>query len=107
MIDNEIIGMAKRIARGVTVDDDTLAYNVIEEVGPQGNFLTHDHTFEHFREEFYDPFISNRQNYDAWIAGGGVTVENQASLKWKQMLEAYVEPHLDAGTDAALRKYFA
>jgi trimethylamine--corrinoid protein Co-methyltransferase len=106
MIDNEIIGMVKRIGRGVEVDDETLAYDVIEEVGPKGEFITHEHTLEHFRKEFYIPFLSDRQNATRWEEEGGVPIERRANAKWKEMLDSYVEPKLPADLDAAMRKFF-
>ena len=48
IVDNEIIGYLKRINQGVTVNEDTLAYDVIEEVGPRGTFLVTEHTLDHF-----------------------------------------------------------
>ena len=44
VIDNDIIGMALRILRGIEVDRDRLAVEVIEQVGPGGNYLIQDHT---------------------------------------------------------------
>lgn len=105
IIDNEIIGYIKRIDQGVTVNEDTLAYNVIKEVGPQGQFLTHDHTFNHFRTEFYHPTLSNRQNIELWKADGSIPIEKVANQKWKQILNEYEEPFLSADIDAALKKY--
>jgi trimethylamine--corrinoid protein Co-methyltransferase len=106
MIDNEIIGMVKRIAEGVVVNDDTLAYEVIKEVGPQGHFLMHEHTVDHFKE-FYMPSLSDRKNALQWEGEGGIPVERKANEKWKKMLEEYVEPRLPADMDAALRRYIA
>ena len=50
------------------MNDDTLAYDVIVEVGPQNEFLTHEHTYEHFREEFYIPTLSNRKSVESFFA---------------------------------------
>jgi trimethylamine--corrinoid protein Co-methyltransferase len=105
MIDNEIIGMIKRIDKGVEVNDETLAYDVIEEVGPMGEFITHEHTLEYFRSEFYIPFLSDRKNFDRWKTEGSVPIERRANAKWKEMLDAYEEPELPADVDAALRKF--
>jgi len=104
MIDDEIIGMLRRIDRGVTVNEDTLAFDVIKEVGPQGEFLSHEHTFMHFRSEFYQPVLSDRQNADQWEKNGALTAEQRANARWKKMLEEYVEPKLDKDIDAALIK---
>jgi trimethylamine--corrinoid protein Co-methyltransferase len=105
MIDDEIIGMIRRIDRGAVVSEDTLAFNVIKEVGPQGEFLTHEHTFDNFRSEFYHPLLSDRSNVAQWEKDGAVTAEKRANARWKKLLEAYVEPALDKDVDAALKKF--
>ena len=105
MIDHEIIGYIKYIGKGVEVNDDTLAYEIIQEVGPRGEFLSTDHTCEHFRETLYRPFISNRQNPDQWRNEGSLSLEQKAHQKWKQMLEKYEEPTLPADVEADLKKY--
>ncbi|KAF5028240.1 Glycine betaine methyltransferase [anaerobic digester metagenome] len=105
IIDNEIIGYIKRINQGVTVNEDTLAYDVIRDVGPQGQFLTHEHTFNHFRTEFYRPTLSNRQNIEQWKADGSQPIEKVANAKWKELLADYAEPALPADVEADLKKY--
>ncbi|EHL08368.1 trimethylamine methyltransferase [Desulfitobacterium hafniense DP7] len=105
MIDDEIIGMVRRIDQGVVVNEDTLAFDVTKEVGPQGQFLTHVHTFTHFRKEFYRPVLSDRNNPTQWEADGALTAEKRANIRWKKLIDDYVEPVLDKDVDAALRKY--
>lgn len=63
---DEIVGFARRIVKGMTINEETLALDVIDEVGPGGEFLTHEHTFEHFREEFWFPTLIDRQLYNNW-----------------------------------------
>lgn len=105
MIDHEMLGYFRHIARGVEVNEDTLAYDAIAEVGPQGEFLTNDHTFAHFRKTFYRPFITDRQNAAQWKDAGSISLEQKANAKWKQMLADYVEPTLPADVDAEMKKY--
>ena len=105
IVDDEIIGYLRRINQGVTVNEETLAYDVIEEVGPRGIFLTHDHTLDNFRDEFYRPRLSNRQTYDQWHREGCTPIEKVANAKWKQIVADYGEPTLPADVDADLRKY--
>ena len=66
VMSDEIIGFARRITKGMKINRDTLALDVIHEVGPGGEFLTHEHTFEHFREEFWFPTLIDRQLYSSW-----------------------------------------
>lgn len=105
IIDNELIGYMKRIGRGVSVDDETLAFDVIKEVGPGGTFLVEDHTVEHFREEFYMTTISDRLTYEQWMNKGGERIEVRANRKWKEILANYGESTLSSDIDRDLRKY--
>lgn len=105
IVDNEIIGYLKRIDQGVTVDEETLAYEAIEEVGHGGTFLVHDHTLDHFRDEFYLPTLSNRKAYAQWESAGALSAEQRANAKWKEILEQYGEPTLPADVEKDMRRY--
>jgi trimethylamine--corrinoid protein Co-methyltransferase len=105
MIDDEVMGMVKRIGRGVEVNEETLAFDVVKEVGPQGAFIDHDHTFEHFRTEFYQPVLSDRDNAIKWKERGSLTAEQRANARWKKLLSEYEEPKLPADVDRDLRKF--
>jgi len=63
---DEIIGMVKRIMRGIQVDDEHLAVDVIDEVGPGGHFLGEEHTVKHFKNETWFPTLINRMRHDGW-----------------------------------------
>jgi trimethylamine--corrinoid protein Co-methyltransferase len=87
IIDDEICGMVKRIQRGIEVNPDTLALDVIKEVGPGGHFLDKDHTFKHFRTEFYQPRLSNRDDFVTWQANGSPQSMETAHKKYKEFIE--------------------
>jgi trimethylamine--corrinoid protein Co-methyltransferase len=53
VLTDELVGITRRIERGIEITKETLAIDVIREVGPQGNFIAEDHTFHHFRENWY------------------------------------------------------
>jgi trimethylamine--corrinoid protein Co-methyltransferase len=105
VIDDEICGMVKRIKKAYAVTADTLAHDVIKAVGPGGYFLDQDHTFEHFRSEFYQPMISNRDNFDTWHAGGSKQILETANQKVKQILADYSPPDLPADADKDLKRF--
>jgi trimethylamine--corrinoid protein Co-methyltransferase len=66
VIDNDINGMAMRVLQGIEVNDDTLAFDVIKEVGPCGRFFTHKHTLKYARsDEFYVPTGLTRKHLRA------------------------------------------
>lgn len=105
LIDHEMIGMVKRIGRGVEVNEKTLAYDVVKEVGPQGAYIGHNHTLRNFRKEFYLPFLSDRSNFVRWSEEGSLPTDQRANLRWKEMLSAYEEPELSADVERDMKKY--
>jgi len=105
IIDDEICGMCKRIRKGETINQEKLAVDLIQQIGSGGEYLTSMHTFKNFRQEFYQPKIEERANYDSWLKNGGITLEQKANKKWKELLENYKEPSLPEETDKALREY--
>ena len=86
VIDNEILGMVMRAVEGITVNEETLAFDLIKQVGPGGNFVTAKHTRQHMRDEHYSPTLSDRDNRDDWESAGSKTALDRASEKVKQIL---------------------
>jgi trimethylamine--corrinoid protein Co-methyltransferase len=72
---DEIIGMVKRCRAGFEISAEALALDVIDAIGPQGNYLSHEHTLEHFRREAWYPQVFDRRRYEAWLEAGGKPVE--------------------------------
>jgi len=60
-MDNEILGMCQRVLRGIEVDDETLAADLMIEKGPGQDFMTEGHTVRHMRDEFFVPRLANRK----------------------------------------------
>jgi len=79
VIDNEILGMVMRAVEGIRVDDDTLAFDLIKEVGPGGNFVTAKHTRHFMRGEHYQPSLSDRNSREEWEAEGSKTTWEKAA----------------------------
>jgi len=88
MVD-EIAGMIKRLMRGIPVNEETLARDVIREVGPGGSFLGEEHTVRHFREEHWFPTLMDRTNYTEWCATGEKTMGRRVSEKVRGILESH------------------
>lgn len=89
VLTDEIIGMVKRFISGVKVNAGTLALDVIEKVGPGGNFLNEDHTFTNFKSEMFMPKLIDRSVYANWKAAGSKTLETRVNEKVKDILENY------------------
>jgi trimethylamine--corrinoid protein Co-methyltransferase len=86
---NELIAMTKRISRGIEVSDKTLALDVIDQVGPRGNFLETEHTFENFRENIWQPALFERDSYDAWKTAGSKTLFTKLNERVKEILASH------------------
>jgi len=101
---NEIIGMAKRFVRGIEVNAQTLARDVIGRVGPGGHFLQEDHTYDHFRHELWMPTLLDRQSYNDWQQSGAQTMEQRIRQKVTQIVEEHQAPSLPDKTVDALSR---
>jgi trimethylamine--corrinoid protein Co-methyltransferase len=78
VICDEILGWLEHAVRGVDVGDEALAVELIDQVGPDGQFLDSAHTLTHFRERWY-PTLFDRGNYDRWQAEGGKRLQERAA----------------------------
>jgi len=87
IIDDEIIGMVKRVLAGVGVNKEALGLDVIRKVGPGGNYVTEDHTVEHMMDEFFYPNPSVRLNFDLWQEAGQPDMLRRAAIQVRQILQ--------------------
>lgn len=92
---DEIIDMVKRVLRGIPVNKETMALDVMAEIGPGGHFLEHDHTYERFRQEIWSPKLLSRDNWDDWLSGGAQRYGERVHDRVIEILEAETEPLLD------------
>ena len=67
---HEAVGYVERILRGVEIDDETLALDLIDRVGPRGSFIAEEHTMMHFRRELWMPEILDRRFFERWTEQG-------------------------------------
>jgi trimethylamine--corrinoid protein Co-methyltransferase len=86
---NEIIDQVRRLYRGIPVNEDTLALDVIREVGSDGNFLVHRHTLEHLQSTQWRPKLINRTGYEKWEASGRTGLLQRAQQKLQQILQEH------------------
>ena len=107
VIDNEIIGMINRILSGISVNEDTLGFNVIEKVGPGGNYVMEDHTIEHMKEEFFYPDLSVRCNFDIWEERGRPSMLSRANDLVDEILDDGREGLLDTDLILEIKKKFS
>jgi len=101
VISDELINYVKRFMRGLEVSEETLALDVIDEVGPDGDFLGTDHTLKHYKEDWY-PKLFNRQNYDDWLEAGGQTLRQRAQEQIATILASHEPEPLPADVQAKI-----
>jgi trimethylamine---corrinoid protein Co-methyltransferase len=89
VLSDEIIGMVKRMLRGIEVNKETLALDAIDRVGPGGHFLTDDHTLKHMRTEFWRPGLLNRENLENWQKLGSLSLRERLNRKVLKILKEH------------------
>lgn len=107
VICDEMARMIKYLLQGVRVSDDTLALDVIREVGHGGNFLTQDHTAGFFRKELYFPHLFRRLTIDQWQAQGGRSILEEAHQAVQDVLRTAGPAPLPDGADEELQRILA
>ncbi|MCG8617603.1 MAG: trimethylamine methyltransferase family protein, partial [Desulfobacterales bacterium] len=86
---DEICAMTRHLLRGMTVNADTLATEVIDQVGPGGNFLQAPHTFKHFKKETWFPTIMEREYQEKWTERGKPTIQDKVRDKLSTILDTH------------------
>jgi trimethylamine--corrinoid protein Co-methyltransferase len=105
VMDDEICGMLRQYLRGIQVDPETLAYEVIANVGPGGHFLGEDHTLERCRTEFWQPKLFDRNGLEAWWDGDRSDTTARATQRWQYLLANHEDPPLDQMIVRQLQAY--
>jgi trimethylamine--corrinoid protein Co-methyltransferase len=105
VLDDDRCGLARRYRRGLTVDADTLAYDVIAKVGPGGHFLMEDHTFDRCRTEFWQSEVNSRDDLATWEQTGAVDTLSLARARWQMLVAEHQDPPLDGVTARQLKAY--
>ena len=89
VIDDEIIGMCCKVLKGIEVDAEHLALEVIDEVGPGANFITTEHTLAHMHDEYFEGNgVSDRKSRIKWEKEGSQDAWLRARGIVKQILSA-------------------
>lgn len=107
VIDNDIIGMALRVLQGVEVDKDTIATDVIEAVGPGGNFLIQPHTIRYARsEEYFVPLIADKEERMQWESAGSLDGRERARQRAKEIMAQPYQNLIPEDVDQEIRQRF-
>lgn len=89
VLQNEAISYVESMMRQVEISDETLGLDVVEEVGPGGTYIDHDHTARHFRRQLWFPRMSDRQYYQSWLEEGAVGMEERCRRRKETILATH------------------
>lgn len=103
VVANDILGFLRAATKGVYVDDETLALEVIEELGPTGSYLEHPHTLRHFRDAYYSQ-LADKNVYAVWASHGATSMEARAAQRVEAILAEHHPPSLSDSIKRALRE---
>jgi len=107
VIDDEIIGMACKVLKGIAVDAEHLALEVIDTVGPSGNFMMSPHTMQYMRSEYFQGNgVTDRKSRHQWDQGGSTDTRERAKAIARKILAAEENSYIPAAIEHALRKKF-
>jgi trimethylamine--corrinoid protein Co-methyltransferase len=106
VLDNEFAGMIKQTVGGFTVDDESLAVDVIRSVGPSKDFLDQDHTLKHMRDHSR-PELIDRNGMETWKASGSTDSYQRAVEKTRDILKNHQPDPLPEKVMADVRALIA
>mgnify|MGYP002682575454 CR=1 FL=1 len=102
VLDDMVLGLVARYLRGIAVDDEALALDIIDELGPGGGYATAGHTVRHFRSELHVPGLLERGPRAAWEAAGAHDLREDARALARRILAEHRPTPLADGVAACL-----
>ncbi len=103
IIDEELLSRVMRICDGLDTSDYDRAIEVIQEVGPGGDFLSHEETYRHMKD-YWEPTVSTWHSYQEWQDRGAEDLLHRANRRWKEVLAGAPESMIDSELDRELLK---
>jgi trimethylamine---corrinoid protein Co-methyltransferase len=102
IVDAEILQMISEVLQPMIVDEGSLGFDAMVDVGPGGHFFGTAHTLERYETAFYESMVSDGRNFETWQADGSRTATERANGIWKRLLAEAVPPALDPAIAEAL-----
>jgi len=104
LIDADIVKKIKRISQGIIVDEESLALDVIEAVGPAGNYLAQRHTLKHMKKELSVGGLMDRRMREAWESDGEKDIATRANEAAKEILKTHIPEPLPENASKKIRE---
>jgi trimethylamine--corrinoid protein Co-methyltransferase len=89
LFSDEIIGMVKFMLRQLNFDDQTVALDLIDKVGPGNNFLLEDHTYENFKQNLFMPRYLDRKRFEEWETEGSQELRQKLNRKAQEIVKQH------------------
>jgi len=105
VLDVEMLQHMVEFLKPIEVNEATLGFDAISGVATGGHFFGSAHTLARYETAFYQPLISNWQNYESWQASGAKDATERATAVWQRALAEYVQPPMDPAIQEALAAY--
>ena len=103
----DIISMVRYTGSGTRTTPDHLAVDCIDDVGPAGNFIGHEHTFKYFREEIWSPRFLIRDRWEQWEVKGKTTLMGRAVEAVREILKSHRAAPLPGGALDEMKRIIA
>ncbi len=98
------IRWVKQFIAGMEVSEETMALDVINDVGPAKDFLGHAYTLKYLRHNMWQPYVADHREHDAWVAAGSKDYATRAREYAQQLLGLHQPRHIDGSVDEVLRE---
>jgi trimethylamine--corrinoid protein Co-methyltransferase len=105
VLDVEMLQMMIEFLKPVVVNEAELGFEAIARVPTGGHFFGEPHTMERYEHAFYQPLVSNWQNFENWQLAGGKDATQRATEIWKRALSEYEQPFMDPAVREELDAY--
>ncbi len=107
MMDTDFCGALHTYLGGIDINQNTLAEDAINEVGPGNHFLGCTHTMSNYQTAFWESELADNDPYEQWLENGSKDINQRANQRWKKQLEDYQGPPMEEDTNEALCDYIA
>jgi trimethylamine--corrinoid protein Co-methyltransferase len=105
VMDAEMLAMFYHLFQSFEINDETLALDMIDLVGPGGHHFDTPHTQSRYSDAFFESSLGDRRGYDLWLAQGAKDASQRANGLWKEVLASYEQPPLDPAIEESLRQF--
>ena len=107
VMDMDMCGALHAYLDGMEVNDDTLGFDALAELGPGQHLFSTQHTLRHYETAYWESTLNDDQPWETWSEKGAVDSAMRANLQWKKTLAEYEAPAMDEGIDEALQDFVA